>query len=595
MQRAIVFLFLMMCASSCYAVSSVDVSIGQIEYEAGKAENVQIKIDLRNTEQPTATINTQLQLNEDAPVIHAYLDCAIPQQAKQTSWVCQQGLIKSALMHIPFSVTITPKTKGLTAHMHLKEANFSDAAGLHAAEKLTGDLALTVAMDDNGFHWQNDLQWTGGEMFWQPFFLKGGGHSFVATGVFDGENLQFESASLNMHEVGELKFKGNMALVNKTITELEADLPHLDLAKAYPILFQPLLENTAFNHAQMAGVVGLQVVIKASELSSLDIKLSDIDIEDTNKKFAFYKLNAHIPWDYDHPKQIKLNYQRGQLLNLPLGEAHVQAEVNRYAWTASKITLPVLDGALNLSNISAARIGGHWYWHLGADVTPINMVDFSRSLALPIMQGQVSANIPQVTYSGGILTTTGAMQFNVFDGKATVTDLVLFRPLSNIPKLHANVHLRALDLGKLTSTFSFGSIEGRLDGDVDELVMQNWKPIKFDARVESSPGRYRKKISQRAVENISALGGAGAAAAVQRSVLRFFENFNYKRIRLSCMLSNNICQMNGIPSTEGGYTIVEGSGIPAITVKGFNTAVAWSELLSRIKRVTDENTKAIVE
>lgn len=584
---------LMMCASSCYAVSRLHVSIGSIVHEVAKAENVELTIDL--SKQPTATINTQLQLNEDAPVIHAYLDCAIPQQSKQSSWHCQQGLFNSALMHIPFSVTIIPKSKGLSADMHLKEANFSDAAGLHAAEKLTGDLALRVTMDDKGLHWQNDLQWTGGEMFWQPFFLKGGGHSFVSTGVLDGENLQFESANLKMHEVGELKFKGNMQFANKTITQLEADLPQLDLTKAYPILFQPLLENTAFNHAKIVGLVGLKVRIKASELNSLDIKLSDVDIEDTNKKFAFYKLNAHIPWDYDNAKQITLSYQNGQLLNLPLGEAHVQAQVNRYAWTALKVTLPVLDGALNLSDISAARIGGHWYWHLGANISAINMADFSRALALPIMQGQVSANIPQVTYSGGILTTTGEMQFNVFDGKATVTDLVLFRPLSNTPKLHANMHLRELDLGKLTSTFSFGSIEGRLDGDVDELVMQNWKPIKFDASIESSPGRYRKKISQRAVENISALGGVGAAAAVQRSVLRFFENFNYKRIRLSCILRNNICQMNGIKSTQGGYTIVEGSGIPSITVKGFNTTVAWGELLSRIKRVTDENTKAIVE
>ncbi|HAJ72846.1 MAG TPA: hypothetical protein DCO68_12295, partial [Methylophilaceae bacterium] len=99
-------------------------------------------------------------------------------------------------------------------------------------------------------------------------------------------------------------------------------------------------------------------------------------------------------------------------------------------------------------------------------------------------------------------------------------------------------------------------------------------------------------ISQRAVQNISALGGAGAAAAIQRSFLSFFEQFNYEKIGLSCQLRNDICQMGGVESTQGGYVIVKGSGIPAITVMGYNHTVGWSELLSRIKRITDSNTKA---
>ena len=53
--------------------------------------------------------------------------------------------------------------------------------------------------------------------------------------------------------------------------------------------------------------------------------------------------------------------------------------------------------------------------------------------------------------------------------------------------------------------------------------------------------------------------------------------------------------MGGIESTAGGYIIVKGSGIPAITVMGYNQTVGWSELISRVKRITDSNTKAIVK
>ena len=92
-------------------------------------------------------------------------------------------------------------------------------------------------------------------------------------------------------------------------------------------------------------------------------------------------------------------------------------------------------------------------------------------------------------------------------------------------------------MGSLTRTFSFGAIEGKLDGDVNDLEMVNWKPVKMDAKLQSSDGKYLKKISQRAVENISSLGGAGAAAAVQRSVLRFFKEFNYEKTGLKLHLA----------------------------------------------------------
>ncbi|HEX5538437.1 MAG TPA: hypothetical protein VFX01_01500, partial [Methylophilaceae bacterium] len=133
--------------------------------------------------------------------------------------------------------------------------------------------------------------------------------------------------------------------------------------------------------------------------------------------------------------------------------------------------------------------------------------------------------------------------------------------------------------------------------------------VQFDAALYSSPGDYKKKISQRAVENISALGGAGAAAAIQRSFLRFFDEFNYKMIGLSCRLRNGQCLMGGIESVNNmtasgqavvnkstpAFVIVKGSGVPSITVMGYNHSVNWNELLSRLKRITEGNSKPIIK
>ncbi|MBC7697376.1 MAG: hypothetical protein H7Z70_03310, partial [Bacteroidia bacterium] len=138
-------------------------------------------------------------------------------------------------------------------------------------------------------------------------------------------------------------------------------------------------------------------------------------------------------------------------------------------------------------------------------------------------------------------------------------------------------------------------IEGKLDGDVKNMALENWKPVYLDASIKTSEGTHLKKISQRAVENITALGGEGTAAALQRTFLRFFKEFNYDKIGLSCKLRRDVCEMGGVESTATGYIIVKGKGIPAVNVNGYTEKVSLADLLSRIKRITDGNTKVIVK
>jgi hypothetical protein len=72
-------------------------------------------------------------------------------------------------------------------------------------------------------------------------------------------------------------------------------------------------------------------------------------------------------------------------------------------------------------------------------------------------------------------------------------------------------------------------------------------------------------------------------------------DFGYERIGLSCVLRRGVCAMDGVQRKNGGYVIVEGGGIPAITVMGYNRAVGWNELLTRLKRVVQSNTQMVVQ
>jgi hypothetical protein len=222
------------------------------------------------------------------------------------------------------------------------------------------------------------------------------------------------------------------------------------------------------------------------------------------------------------------------------------------------------------------------------------MEALTEALQIQPMHGILSAYIPQVHYDGESVSVDGVLQVNVFDGSVVIHQLKLIEPMGLAPHLTADIAMRNLDLGLLTSAFSFGKVEGRVDIDVNQLELANWKPIHFDAHMFSSPGSYTRRISQAAIRNISALGGEGAVVAIQRSFLRFFEEFRYAEIGWRCALRFDVCYMGGIePEPDSRYTLIKGGGIPAINVMGYNRDVGWQELISRLQRVTQENEPVI--
>src|SRR3546814_19331011 len=86
--------------------------------------------------------------------------------------------------------------------------------------------------------------------------------------------------------------------------------------------------------------------------------------------------------------------------------------------------------------------------------------------------------------------------------------------------------------------------------------------------------------------DLTSVGGGGIAAGLKNSMLRMFSNFSYSKLGLKCTLRQNVCHMDGVGSAGQGYTIVDGSGLPRITVVGFSRRVDWPVLVARLKAVT---------
>jgi hypothetical protein len=320
--------------------------------------------------------------------------------------------------------------------------------------------------------------------------------------------------------------------------------------------------------------------------------LTDIALEDEKERFSLGRISGEVNWQTSPDvaaSHLIWTGSQGSGVTLGAGEIKLRTYGDNLE-LLEPTRIPILDGALRINRLKLEHARSPTMAvAFDAHLQPIDLSTLTRALGWPEFAGRLSGTLPSLVYRDGQLTLGGELQIQAFDGEVAVRDLELHDPLGNVPRLAADIHLRNLDLKTLTQTFSFGRIEGRLSGDIEDLRLVGWQPTAFDARFYTpKQDRSRHRISQRAIQNISNIGGGGAAAALSQGFLRFFKDFSYDRIGLSCRLQEDVCLMSGLDTApNGGYYIVRGSGLPRVDVIGYQREVSWSTLVEQLKSVTE--------
>ncbi len=547
---------------------------------------------------PTTSESWQFSMHWDADNWQALLTITDGQASHLAHWLpADEEMPVPGTGKINAIAKLNGNAAGLTqlaVDLSVNALSFSDQVGLHAGEKI--ELAIKANADyiakNNEWHWQTALSWPQGEVFWQPVYFVGNGHEVYLNGVLSDESIRLFDSKLGLVDIGEFEFSGLVMRSDESLRDFALHANNTQLSALFEQVLKPFLRDTAFAELTVSGQSDITWDYKNGANEELTLDLDDVSVIDQRGRFSFNRINAHIPWRADGVTIADISILNGDALRIPFGAVRVPLELRNFNFLLPQLVLPVLDGKLKLEDFVASYQAGKWYWGFSGELTPLSMENLTEALQIQRMFGTLSGHIPEVSYNGKekIVSVGGELLFEIFDGKIVVKNLSLLEPMGFAPHLKAEVEMRKLDLGLLTQTFSFGKIEGRVDMDVHQLELSNWRPLRFDAKLQSSPGNYRRRISQAAIENISSLGGDSAVAAIQRSFLRFFEEFSYTEIGWRCALRNNICYMGGIESeTLPQYTLVKGGGIPAITVMGYNHNVGWRELIDRLKRVTQES------
>jgi hypothetical protein len=464
--------------------------------------------------------------------------------------------------------------------------SFRQADGMAVGKNLAFVLRADARREADGWRWQAGLDWRNG-VFELPPWQRKARMRIDAAGRLTPAQLEVESARLAVDGLGAVTASLRWDREQGRTIEWGLVSERIDLAAAQREWLQPWLSGLGFPVWQAAGDVLFAAEWREGRLRRFYAGLENASLRDATDYLALDGLDAQVPWEDGAETDAEIGVAAGRLGDLPLGAFRIPLRLKGETARIEALAAPLLDGRLEVDSLFLQRTGSDWNAELSGGIEGVSMAKLSQALKLPRMAGALTARIPRIAYENNVLHMDGAIGIEVFDGGMIVHQLRMLDPFSANRRLRVDVAARGLDLGMLTRTFAFGSIEGRFDADLQELELDGWRPVRFDARIASSEGDHPRSLSLGALKDITELGDPGKHETIQRLPERGGLGLGYRRIGLGCKLRDGVCELTGIEGrdTPERVLIMEGSGIPSIDILGYNRRIDWDALVARFREV----------
>jgi hypothetical protein len=473
--------------------------------------------------------------------------------------------------------------------------------GSLAASGLSGRLQLDYRSVGGADSADVDFLASGGELLFQRFYAKLPASKVRVQVLAQRKGKQpWRLPRLRWNDPGALEVEGEGVLdADAAPSDMQLRLAIPNLALARDRYLSGFLAPAGFPDLVLSGSVGATLRMAGGDPVELDARLSDVNAVDTKARFTLAGMAGDLRWNAGAGEQAsELHWDSGALYGIGLGPARFAfASSKRELRLARAAEIEALQGKVAPGNAALAGAAGR------------------ARRALPVRPGRGQARPRQPFAAAGLAGLHRHHQrtpaFGALRGRSPRHR---WRPADGCVRRQrgadragdgaalrqrAHAHRQRRDRGR----------RPRADHEGDRLRHHHRPPRRPHPRpapgqLESrSPstrdwrptarGRARKRLSQRAVKDISDVGGSGIAGGLQAKALAFFDDFGYERIGLACKLRDNVCTMDGVGSAGDGYIIVAGAGLPRIQVVGFRRQVDWPTLVARLEAATQGQSPVI--
>lgn len=536
------------------------------------------------------------------------LKLAINDLTKLIDWWPKSFAIQPLVWRGAMKLTAQGGLQQAALTLQLDQMDFDSQDGRVATGALDLELNADIRSKDGFWQWQSHGHLGDGALLWDQWFIDFTDRiaKFEINVGAQPEHERWYIEHFSWRDPPALELVGHGAWGDGSLQALKVEQLALDLSVLSPAYLSGWLAGLALTDLGLQGQLSGQAEF-SSQHAQADLSLVDVHVIDGRSRFVLEGLNGHLqiqdavassaPQSDQAPElqsaglqtilsaPSMISWDRFSVWGLESQASELKGQLTKQAFNLLEPTrLPILDGALRLDQLAVQYRGeNNWVLALDAEIEPIDMGLLTQAFGWPAFGGTLAGRLPGAQLENGVLSLDGALDFEIFSGRVRLQSLALERTFGTLPSLSADLSLEGLELESLTQAFSFGRITGQLNGEVNQLRLLNWQPVAFDARIYSTT---KGRISQRAVDNLSRIGGGGGAA-LGGIVGALFDDFPYRKLGLACRLENNICHMDGVEAipSENAYYIVRGRGLPRITIKGFQRQVDWPVLLNQLKQI----------
>ncbi|HEY6124706.1 MAG TPA: hypothetical protein VIV63_08650 [Steroidobacteraceae bacterium] len=482
----------------------------------------------------------------------------------------------------------------LDATMKFDAVTLTNEASTIVTDNMGATARLRARLNDADTGLELHVSGTQGQVLVGPVLLDFGKNALAleSRAKLAGDLMTIESLRLTQKDLIDLTGSGRVNLAGE-VPSVSGDfhLARLQFPAAYTSYLQITLATTrVLSDLKMGGSLDGDFSVRDNGITSLRISPKDLKVNEESDALHLSNVNGEVNW---RPEGVpdapasRLSWSRGGAYGLSGGAAAFEFLAQGAGFHVTRPTkLPIFDGALAIDTLALGNLDGeNMEVAFKGRVEPISMPLLTKAFGWPEFSGTLAASIPGVTLKDNVLTFQGNVESQVFGGHVVGSNIRMQDPLGRFPQFFADVRARDLDLGLLTQTFEVGTITGKLEVDVLGLELFAWTPTAFEARLATPKGdKSRRRISAKAVSSLSNVGGGdgGVVQALQSGVLRFFDEYSYEKLGITCKLVGDVCEMSGIEPAGVGYYIVKGAGLPRIDIVGSQGRVNWNQLMSSI-------------
>ncbi|RUM87444.1 MAG: hypothetical protein DSZ23_05830 [Thermodesulfatator sp.] len=486
--------------------------------------------------------------------------------------------------------------------------NFQDLSGSrdadHAFEGLNLKIHLRIGAREKGKKtWKIDVSWDKGQLLFYPWFfdlsdLKG---MVNARGSFSQKGLYVS----NFHLQGPVSMEAKgLSLPMKSVQsgEMETLLKNCsinrfsmsaDLGKLYDLLLKEPFSDShpAVSRFEPAGTLTLTTLGKVLRLKcTSDLTYSGQPfVKGLLLDFPYPFLapdcqKGRISWDELFLNNLLPPGLLDESVHVKPKDKDIPLKVCTKSLTAGPLDLDLQYGDICVNEVCL---------DLSKKKLALNGLCLKDLQIQKLVSGfpyemRVSAQAMHAELKGQRLVFSGRIKAELAGGTITASNIWL-EPFAPVVHYGADIVFENLDLGKLTKPTSFGVVTGVVNGYIKGLVMSGVQPERFEFLLENDDSAdVPKKISLKAVENLSILGGGEGSI----SFLGYFlKEFSYSRIGISCSLNNDIFVLHGLVKKNGVEYLVKRGFLGGVNVINMNPGgrIRFKDMVKRLERISESD------